>query len=39
MSVCPTDSISFSFGRRSRPPQGHFDKKVAEGSASLSGQD
>ena len=27
MNVCPTDSISFAAGKRSRPPQDHFDRK------------
>ena len=27
MGVCPTDSISFAAGQRSRPPEGHFDRR------------
>ncbi|MEW6262726.1 MAG: 4Fe-4S binding protein [Thermodesulfobacteriota bacterium] len=31
IGVCPTGSISFASGKRSRPPEGHFDRKKKEG--------
>ncbi|MFH1136480.1 MAG: 4Fe-4S binding protein [Pseudomonadota bacterium] len=33
LAVCPTGSISFSRGRRAKPPEGHFDRRKKTGKA------
>ena len=35
INVCPTDSISLAFGRREKPPEGHFDRGQKEGAGEI----